>query len=73
QGAASSRPALVRAGERSWMDIDSGRAVNPSVAAEKDRIPPALPGQNASPAASDTPKAINTHGSLVVSVTLESE
>jgi hypothetical protein len=55
------------------MDIDSGRAVNPSVAAEKDRIPPALPGQNASPAASDTPKAINTHGSLVVSVTLESE
>jgi hypothetical protein len=76
QGAALSRPALVKAGENSWIDRDSGRAVNPLVAAETNRIPPALPGQNASSAVSDTPKAAipqeaNTHGSLVVNVTLE--
>jgi hypothetical protein len=71
QGAAFSRPALVRAGENSWIDRDSGRAVNPMAAAETNRIPPALPGWDASPAAVDTPKATNAPGSLVVNVTLE--
>jgi hypothetical protein len=73
QGTASSRPILVRAGESSWMDADSGRVVSPLAAAEINRIPPALPGQEASPAAADTPKAAVPQGALVVNVTLESE
>jgi hypothetical protein len=76
QGAASSRPVLVRAGESSRMDLDSGRAVSPMAAVEISRIPPALPGQNASSAASPKaaiPQEPNTRGSLVVNVTLESE
>jgi hypothetical protein len=73
QGTASSRPVLVRAGESSWMDTDSGRVVNPLAAAETNRILPALPGGDAFPAASNTPKAAVSQGSLVVNVTLESE
>jgi hypothetical protein len=70
---AFSRPIPVSAGESSRVDSDSGRAVNPLTAAEINRIPPALPGHDASPAVSDAPKAAISHGSLVVNVTLESQ
>ncbi|MDR1098848.1 MAG: FecR family protein [Treponema sp.] len=70
RGAASSRPILVRGGERSR--VDSGRAVAPLAAAEANRLLPALPGRDLSTAA-DAPKTAASQGSLVVNVTLESE
>jgi hypothetical protein len=75
RGAASSHPVLVRAGESSRIDPDSGRAMSPLAMAETNRIFPALPGQTASPilAAADTPKATISQGALVVNVTLESQ
>jgi hypothetical protein len=73
RGTASSRPVPVRAGESSWVDTGSGRVVSPPAVAETNRVLPALPGRNTFSAASNTPKAAVSQGSLVVDVTLESE
>ncbi|MDR1352158.1 MAG: FecR family protein [Treponema sp.] len=69
QGTASSRPVLVRAGESSRIDADSGRVLSPQAAAETSRTPPALPGREAAAAL----KTAVPQGSLAVQVTLESE
>jgi len=48
------RPVTVSGGEESWVEPDTGQAVNPAAAAEAGRSLPSLPGQASS---GDTPDA----------------
>ena len=65
---------MVYAGQGSWIDTDTGTAVNPLTAAETKRSLPALPGQNPgqSSGAEGGPRLQSPRGSVEVNVTLES-
>jgi hypothetical protein len=73
---AGNRPVLVGAGQRGWVDGDTGRTLNPLIAAEIDRALPAMAGGETvkalSGAGGDT-RPENPQGSLAVDVTLESQ
>jgi hypothetical protein len=79
---AVSRPVLVGAGQTTWVNSDTGGAVNPLAAAELNRGLPALSGGAALPPSSGGaslappfggPARENSGGTLSVQVTLESK
>jgi hypothetical protein len=70
-------PVLVRAGQRSWVDPDTGKAQIPLAAAAAGRSLPALPGQRAflTPEAGPGTRAFQDFlgpGTLGVTIILES-
>jgi len=67
--ALSARPVNVGAGNESWVDPDTGGAVNPMVAAEVNRSLPDLPGQNAGTLPDDARATPELPSSLVIDVT----
>ena len=70
---AFARPVSVNAGQDTWIDSETGNAVNPVIAAETNRALPAMPGQAAAPAAEGSLKKSSSQGYFIVDVTLESE
>jgi hypothetical protein len=69
------RSVQVNAGDRAWVDQDSGKVVNPLRAAETSIALPVLPGQVSVLAADNGAKTASPapSGSLVVDVILESK
>jgi hypothetical protein len=72
------QPVTVGAGQNSWVDNDSGKAVNPVVAAETSRSLPALSGQAPAPVteipvttSGGSSRVENAPGSLVLDIILE--
>ena len=53
-GKTGGRPTLVGAGQKTYVDTDTGKSIPPMKAAEAGRGLPALPGQSAAPSANDS-------------------
>jgi len=64
------RPIVVNSGQESWVDADTGTAINPFAAADSNLALPSLPGQSAA-AVVDTAKPEPQSGSLVITIELE--
>jgi hypothetical protein len=71
EAAGTIRPALVKAGQNTWVDTNTGGALNPLTAAEASRALPALPGGIPTPE-SGSAQAL-PRGTLALAVTLESQ
>jgi hypothetical protein len=69
---AGSRPVLISGGQRSQVDNDTGRALNPLAAAEIDRALPVMAGREAASDAGGEIRPENPPGSLALDLTLES-
>jgi len=65
------RPIMVNSGQESWVDADTGTAINPFVATDANLALPSLPGQS-STLVVDTAKLEPQSGSFVLEITLES-
>jgi len=65
----ASQPVLVIAGQRTWMDMDTGKTVNALDAAELSRALPPMPGQDSMPGVLRT----QMEGFFVVEMTLQGE
>jgi len=70
-GDSASRPVMVNAGQESWVDADTGAAINPFAAAETNLALPSLPGQSTA-SAFDTAKLEPQIG-LVINIDLVSK
>ena len=70
-GQAMNRPVLVNAGQQSWIDVDTGRTVNPLAQADANRALPALAGQNAAAGTESGAKLKIAQGTLAIEAPLE--
>jgi len=75
-GESATRPVVVNAGQESWVDADTGAAINPFAAADGNFALPSLPGQSAA-LVFDTGKPEPQsesfqNGSLIIKIDLES-
>jgi len=73
-GKAAKGSTSVYAGQSTWVDTDSGKAVNPLTAAETMRGLPALPGQSSgqSSGKESAPRLQTPRGTFEINLTLES-
>ena len=67
---AQARPVTVSAGQTTWVDSGSNKAVNPFVAGEINRALPALPGRDASQGTERSSRLRVPQGTFVAEVTL---
>jgi len=66
------RPVVVNSGQESWLDADTGTAINPFIMADTNLALPSLPGQSPTLVV-DTVKSEPQSGSFVLNITLESD